>query len=216
MPSDNPALRQSLLVCIPSLVIDAVAKESGQRVVYYAHFDDSLIPSDLPAESTYLRGWEHWGNIVVKVASGIDATAITYLQREIELLKEIDSPYFPALRFSEVFAENPITEDQLADRLIVTIEELIESLPLSAVTANYNTEISVANLLLKLCYALNVLWDHHKRLVHRDLKPDNILIRPNGEVVIIDLGIVRETGSPVNTLTAFPFGPITAAYAGPE
>jgi serine/threonine protein kinase len=216
MPSDNPSLRQVLLACIPSLVIDEVAKESGQRVVYFAHFEDNLIPADLPVESKFLRGWQNWGSIVVKVASGIDATSLTYLQREIELLKEFNSPYFPALRFSEVFTENPLTEEPLSERLFVTIEERVESLPLGSVAASYTTEASVANLLLKLCRALNMLWAHNKRLVHRDIKPDNILIRPNGEVVIIDLGIVRETGSPGITKTAYPFGPMTVAYAAPE
>lgn len=216
MPSDNPLLRQTLIACIPSLVIDEVVKESGQRVVYFAHFDDGLIPADLPVESNYLRGWQEWGSIVVKVASGIDTTSLTYLQREIELLKEFDSPYFPALRFSEVFTENPLTEDHLADRMFVTIEERIESLPLGAVAGNYTTETAITDLLLKLCRALHMLWAHNKRLVHRDLKPDNILIRPNGEVVIIDLGLVRETGSPGITQTACAWGPMTAAYAAPE
>lgn len=216
MPSDNLILRQALLACIPSLVIDEVAKESGQRVVYFAHFDDNLIPADLAAESNYLRGWQNWGSIVVKVSSGIDAPSLTYLQREIELLKEFDSPYFPTLRFSEVFTENPLTEEHLADRLFVTIEERVESLPLGSVAGNYTTETSVAQLLFKLCCALNVLWTHNKRLVHRDIKPDNILIRPGGEVVVIDLGIVRETGAPGITQTAYPFGPMTAAYAAPE
>lgn len=216
MPADNPTLRQTLLDCIPSLVIDDVAKESGQRVVYFAHFDDNLIPTDHPEDSDYLRGWQKWGPIVVKVSSGMDAMTITRLQREIELLKEFDSPYFPALRFSEIFTDNPLTEVHLTDRLFVTIEERVESQPLSEILHNYTTEIAVANLLLKLCCALDLLWSHSKRLVHRDIKPDNLLIRPNGEVVIIDLGIIRETGAPGITFTAVPFGPMTVAYAAPE
>lgn len=217
MPTDNPNLRQTLLACIPSLVIDSVAKESGQRVVYFAHFDDSMIPADLPVDSGYLHGWQDWGKVVVKVSSGSDATSLSYLQREIELLKEVQSQYFPTLLFSEVFSENPLTDEQLAERLFVTIEEQVESQPLGALTHSYyKNEIAVAALLLKLCKALVFLWMHQKRLVHRDLKPDNILIRPNGEVVVIDLGIVRETGAAGITQSAFPFGPMSALYAAPE
>lgn len=216
MPSDNANLRQTLQACIPSLVIDAVAKESGQRVVYFAHFDDSLIPADLPPEVDYLNGWSSWGNVVAKVVSGIDANSLSYLQREIELLKEIDSPHFPKLRFSELFTENPLTDEHLFDKLFITIEERVASQPLSAITHKYNTEVSIADLLIKLCKALNILWLHKKKLVHRDLKPDNILIRPDGEVVIIDLGIVRETGSVGITQTAIPFGPMSLHYAAPE
>lgn len=216
MPTDNANLRQILQACMPSLVIDSVAKESGQRVVYFAHFDDSLIPADLPPEVEYLKGWGSWGNVVAKVVSGIDANSLIYLQREIELLKEIDSPHFPKLLFSDLFTENPITDEHLFDKLFITIEERVPSQPLSDLSHNYNSEISVADLLFKLCEALNVLWLHKKKFVHRDLKPDNILIRPNGEVVIIDLGIVRETGTAGITQTAGLFGPMSLHYAAPE
>src|SRR5688572_23584539 len=89
MPIDSARLRDELHACLPSLVIDSVAKESGQRVVYFGHFDDHLIPNDLPEDSTFLRDWGSWGNIVAKVVSGIDATSLTYLQREVAVLTEI-------------------------------------------------------------------------------------------------------------------------------
>lgn len=37
---------------------------------------------------------------------------------------------------------------------------------------------------------------HAVGIVHRDIKPGNILIRPNGEPVIIDLGIARDANAP--------------------
>lgn len=216
LPTDSANLRQELLACLPSFVIDSVAKESGQRVVYFGHFDDAKIPSDVKDQNEFLHGWQNWGPIVVKVISGIDPGSLTYLQREIDLLLEFDSPYFPKLRFSEVFSENPITEEKLAERLYVTVEERINALPLSQVTSRYKTEKEIATLLLKLCDALRVLWGHKKRLVHRDLKPENILIKTNGDVVVIDLGIVRESGTVGNTLTAFSWGPMSPAYSSPE
>lgn len=44
MPEDSKALRDDLTACLPSLLIDQVAAESGQRVVYFGRFNDALIP----------------------------------------------------------------------------------------------------------------------------------------------------------------------------
>ena len=77
MLNDSTELRDDLLACLPSLVIDKALAPSGQRVVYLGHFEDIKIPPDvLPPdvedadESPFLRGWGGWGQIVVKVVSG--------------------------------------------------------------------------------------------------------------------------------------------------
>ena len=67
MPDDSKALRAELVACLPSLQIDTVAATSGQRVVYFGRFDDSLIPDDIPSDSPFLRGWQDWGKVVIKV-----------------------------------------------------------------------------------------------------------------------------------------------------
>jgi hypothetical protein len=89
MPTDSDQLRADLVACFPSVVIDGLAKASGQRVVYFAHFDDALIPPDLANDSQFLRGWQYWGRVVVKVVSGASTTLITRLQAEASLLVEI-------------------------------------------------------------------------------------------------------------------------------
>jgi eukaryotic-like serine/threonine-protein kinase len=58
---------------------------------------------------------------------------------------------------------------------------------------------------------------HEKGLVHRDVKPANIMITPTGETKVMDFGIARavsSTGDPTLTRTGFVMG--TAAYLSPE
>ena len=135
------------------------------------------------------------------------------MQMEIEVLNSLNSQYFPQLYWNDVFTEDPTTDEKLAERLFISIETYIDSTPLSQCRARFNTEPEVIKLLIDLIDGGSLLWLHDRRLVHRDLKPDNILIRPSGAAVIIDLGILRETGA--EGVTQF-MGPMTIHYASPE
>ncbi|GKS89671.1 protein kinase [Acidovorax sp. SUPP2539] len=208
---------------MPSLIIDEVAAESGQRVVYFAHFDDSLIPVDIPPpdeepdKAGFLYGWGGWGQIVVKVVSGAGADTLARLQAETAILEEVRPADFPKLLYSNLFTENPVTEVRLAEGLYVTVEEFIESKPLNEVLDRYRgNEPAIVELAIGVANAIFPLWEHPKRFVHRDIKPANILIRPSGEVVVIDLGIARETGVEGLTQEGWGRAPVTVGYAAPE
>jgi serine/threonine protein kinase len=217
VPTDSPQLRSDLMACLPSLVIEEVAAESGQRVVYFGRFLDAAVPDDIPANSSFLRGWESWGRVVVKVVANAAAETLTRLQAESSVLSAVRSHQFPALRFSNLFVDNPVTDDPLPTSLFVSIEEFIESQPLSsALDAYIGKSTEVAKLALGIAQALEPLWNHQRAYVHRDIKPANILLRPDGTVVIIDLGIVRETGAPGITKTGWGKAPLTVDYASPE
>ena len=219
MPADSLQLRADLTACIPSILIDDVAKESGQRVVYFAHFDDSLIPEDILSDPgmLFLRGWEKWNKVVVKVVAGISASALTRLQAEANLLEEISSPQFPKLRYSNYFTENPITDEILKESMYVSIEEYIESVPLSAKLNSYiNNPTEVFKIAKSVVIGLRPLWEHKRKFVHRDVKPDNLLITPEGTVVIIDFGIIRETGVRGITIDGRGMAPLSADYTAPE
>ena len=139
--------------------------------------------------------WLNGVILFLKVTEELNPTQIAYLQKEIEILNNLNSPYYPKLFFNTVFTNEPDTENKLRKRLFVTIEERVKADPLSNNMSKYRSIKSVVNLLEKLVNILNLLWTHEKKLIHRDIKPDNILIKENEDLVVIDLGIVREEGN---------------------
>ena len=83
------------------------------------------------------------------------------------------------------------------------------------------TDAAVAEFLIEVCGAVRAL--HRHGLVHRDIKPQNIMRRANGELVLIDLGLVKElSGGPGRAASSLtiadgrPVGAGTPRYAAPE
>ena len=54
-------------------------------------------------------------------------------------------------------------------------------------------------LFQKICEAVH--YSHQRGVIHRDLKPDNILIRKDGQPKVIDFGVARATDSDLNFVT---------------
>lgn len=65
--------------------------------------------------------------------------------------------------------------------------------------------------------ALHILAAAEKAdIVHRDVKPDNIIMDTDGQFWLIDFGLARHLNLTSLTLTAAPFGVGTPGYAPPE
>ena len=73
----------------------------------------------------------------------------------------------------------------------------------------YNTAIKIA---LQIAKALDCA--HRNNIIHRDIKPQNILVTENGEVKVTDFGIAKSTDSQTITNTTSIIG--SAHYLSPE
>ncbi|MBX2821007.1 MAG: serine/threonine protein kinase [Rhodothermaceae bacterium] len=71
-------------------------------------------------------------------------------------------------------------------------------------------------LVRDVCTAIQ--YAHKNRVVHRDIKPSNILVKPMGQVKVLDFGIAKllEENSVFETLTRTGERIMTPAYAAPE
>ncbi|MGB9466930.1 MAG: serine/threonine-protein kinase, partial [Candidatus Acidiferrum sp.] len=69
-----------------------------------------------------------------------------------------------------------------------------------------------ARIMLQICRALEAA--HAEGVIHRDLKPQNIMVSPDGRVYVMDFGIARSAHLPGMTQTGALIG--TPEYMSPE
>jgi serine/threonine protein kinase len=95
------------------------------------------------------------------------------------------------------------------------VMEYVEGEPLDAYCTRKDLELEARlRLFQQVCSAVNYL--HGMQVLHRDLKPNNILIANDGVVKLLDFGIAKFLGLGAIDLTTSGRAPLTPAYASPE
>ncbi|GIH05885.1 hypothetical protein Rhe02_39520 [Rhizocola hellebori] len=100
------------------------------------------------------------------------------------------------------------------DQVAYLIMEYIEGETLSSTLNRVGrlTPARTMSLVAQTAEALHAA--HEKGVVHRDVKPGNLLVRPNGTLVLTDFGIARSAAAAQLTATGAVLG--TASYLAPE
>ncbi|PVY40380.1 protein kinase domain-containing protein [Pontibacter virosus] len=96
---------------------------------------------------------------------------------------------------------------------IVVFEEYIEGVTLTDAVSDFiGQDDKVIELTERLVNILTPIWLND--FVHRDIKPDNIILQDGGIPVLLDFGIARDLGA--DSLTASGFQPHSWPFAAPE
>jgi serine/threonine protein kinase len=104
------------------------------------------------------------------------------LLAEPNILKKLNHPGIP--RIIDIFEENSA---------LYLVEDYIEGENLKDYVLNRNplNRETILDITTQLCSILDYLHSFSPPIIYRDLKPTNIMIRPDGKVILIDFGIAR-------------------------
>lgn len=94
------------------------------------------------------------------------------------------------------------------------VMELVEGDPLAAILANHHRLSAEQTLDILEQAGLALQAAHERGYVHRDVKPGNIMIGPNGTVKLTDFGIAKAADAAPVTRSGMVMG--TAHYIAPE
>ncbi|KAL1297819.1 hypothetical protein AAFC00_006348 [Neodothiora populina] len=151
---------------------------------------------------------------------GVPSTAI----REISLLKEMNDPNIVRL-FNIVHADGHKLY-LVFEYLDLDLKKYMEALPVSQGGRGKPLpegcmdgrgghlglgEAMVKRFMMQLCQGIR--YCHAHRILHRDLKPQNLLIDKEGNLKLADFGLARAFGVPLRTYT---HEVVTLWYRSPE
>uniref|UniRef100_A0A8C4RHD2 Cyclin-dependent kinase 1 n=1 Tax=Erpetoichthys calabaricus TaxID=27687 RepID=A0A8C4RHD2_ERPCA len=131
---------------------------------------------------------------------GVPSTAI----REISLLKELQHPNIVCLQ-DVLMQESRLY--LVFEFLSMDLKKYLDSIP----SGQYMDPTLVKSYLYQICQG--IVFCHSRRVLHRDLKPQNLLIDNKGVIKLADFGLARAFGIPVRVYT---HEVVTLWYRAPE
>ena len=135
---------------------------------------------------------------------GEDPSAIVSFEMEQMILPRLSGPHVPRFVAAGDFAIQPYIVMEYVQGQ--TLLKRLDDLPLE-----YDEVVSIA---ARVATAIDDL--HRHNIIHLDIKPSNVLIRPDGQVILIDFGLAHHTQLPdlMDEEFRLPYG--TAPYMAPE
>ncbi|HEY9053806.1 MAG TPA: serine/threonine-protein kinase, partial [Rectinemataceae bacterium] len=147
-----------------------------------------------PSASTWLArrvsGEGDRPDIVLKILDLSETStwgAVDVFRRECEALKRLSHPSIP------LYLENFEAEADGKLRLVLAMERIEgQNLEAAVAAGKRFSEAEVEDILAQLSSILAYLGSLRPPLVHRDINPKNIVLRPNGSIALVDFSGVQD------------------------
>lgn len=147
--------------------------------------------------------------LALKEQLDLSQSARKQFAREAGWLKALDHPHIPKVTaFFEWHRRLYLVMEFIAGENLEQKLERAGGRPLS--------EAQVLPWVMPICDALNYMHSRMPPILHRDVKPANIIVTPAGRPVLVDLGIAKEHGPVANKTATFVRKAGTEGYAPPE
>ena len=128
---------------------------------------------------------------VLKVLFNTHPKAIELFKQEAEVLKRLNHSGIPKVESDGYFTYSPRNNQEPMHCMVM---EKIEGMNLEEYLTQRNNEPigerAAVRWLKQLAEILHKV--HQQQYFHRDIKPPNIMLRPSGQLVLIDFGTARE------------------------
>jgi eukaryotic-like serine/threonine-protein kinase len=146
------------------------------------------------------------GDVVLKLIH--PSQEIESVHREILAVSEVQSPRVPKI------LANGEVDTVLGKCVWIREQQVIGRTVRDCIKVGSLAFDQILRLGLQMLEALAKAEE--VRIVHRDVKPENIIRDETGDFWLLDFGVARHLGLSSLTATAAPFGKFTAGYAPPE
>lgn len=112
-----------------------------------------------------------------------DEVVVNSLLAEANMIKKLDHPALP--RIVDII-DNGLT--------IYIVMDFIEGESIDKILNEFGaqSEDKVISWAMQICDVLSYLHSQKPPIIYRDMKPANLMLKPNGNISIIDFGIARE------------------------
>lgn len=128
--------------------------------------------------------------------------------REIEIMNNIDSPHL--IKLGNI---TPEIKFICGNEYLIYSEEMVDGQDLQQIIRSRALTVNeVIRLGIQISLVISLLWEN--KYIHRDIKPNNIMLNRDGDFILLDAGVAFDLSS-----TSLTYGgpqPGTKIYMSPE